>query len=317
MNTAIVSGATGFIGSTLVNYLLNKNYKVIALGRKSFSDIKLSRLKPHKNLIYIKIDMKNIYNLKNIIDKNYKNFITRNSYFYHFAWGGKDNLSDMNVKYQLKNVIWTNAALNVSEKIGIKKFIFVGTMEEEFTKKYLNLNYKEDSFYNRHVIYALAKLAARKTLKASFNQKKIKIIFATNSHVMGPKDDRDSFLQTTLKKVLLNEDLILAPCDQYFDVISSLDCARAYRLIGERGRNFENYWIGSGNPRILKEYVKIIAKMYNYEKNLNFSGLSINEIPLNKNDFSIENLKQDTGFNPSMTFEDTVKHLKETTFADI
>ena len=134
---------------------------------------------------------------------------------------------------------------------------------------------------------------------------------------MGPKDDRDSFLQTTLKKVLLNEDLILAPCDQYFDVISSLDCARAYRLIGERGRNFENYWIGSGNPRILKEYVKIIAKMYTYEKNLNFSGLSINEIPLNKNDFSIENLKQDTGFNPSMTFEDTVKLLKETTFADL
>ena len=60
MNTAIISGATGFIGSTLVNYLLNNNYKVIALGRKSFSDIKLSRLKPHRNLIYIKIDMQNI-----------------------------------------------------------------------------------------------------------------------------------------------------------------------------------------------------------------------------------------------------------------
>ena len=285
MKTAIISGATGFIGSTLVNHLLNENYKVIALGRKSFSDINLSRLKPHNNLIYIKLDMKNISNLKKIIDENHKKFITNDSYFYHFAWGGEKNLSDMNVKSQLKNVIWTNKALNIAEEIGIKKFIFVGTMEEEFTKKYLDLNYKKDSFYNRHVIYALAKLAARKTLKASFNQKKIKIIFATNSHVMGPKDDRDSFLQTTLKKVLLNEDLILAPCDQYFDVISSLDCARAYRLIGERGRNFENYWIGSGNPRILKEYVKIIAQMYSYELNLNFSELSINEIPLKKNDF--------------------------------
>ncbi|ABM72620.1 Hypothetical protein P9515_14131 [Prochlorococcus marinus str. MIT 9515] len=317
MNTAIVSGATGFIGSTLVNYLLNNKYKVIALGRKSFSDIKLSRLKPHENLIYIKIDMENISNLKNILDKNHKKFITKNSFFYHFAWGGDHSLSDLKVKSQLKNVIWTNEALNISEEIGIKKFIFVGTMEEEFTKKYLDLNYKEDSFYNRHVIYALAKLAARKTLKASFNKKNIKIIFATNSHVMGPKDDRDSFLQTTLKKVLLNEDLILAPCDQYFDVISSLDCARAYRLIGERGRSFENYWIGSGKPRILKEYVKIIAQMYSYKKSLNFSGLSINEIPLNKNDFSIENLKKDTGFNPSMTFEETVKLLQETTFAKL
>ena len=190
-------------------------------------------------------------------------------------------------------------------------------MEEEFTKKYLDLNYKVDSFYNRHVIYALAKLAARNTLKASFNQKKIKLIFATNSHVMGPKDDRDSFLQITLKKVLLNQDLVLAPCDQYFDVVSSIDCVRAYRLIGERGRNFENYWIGSGNPRILKEYVKIIARMYKYEKKLNFSGLRINEIPLNKDDFSIENLKKDTGFSPLMTFEDTVKLLKERNFTDL
>ena len=82
MNTAIVSGSTGFIGSTLVNHLLDNNYKVVALGRKSFSDIKFSRLKPHKNLIYIRIDMKNISNLKNIIDKNHSNFITDNSYFY-------------------------------------------------------------------------------------------------------------------------------------------------------------------------------------------------------------------------------------------
>ena len=49
MNTAIISGASGFIGSTLTNYLLKQNYKVIALGRKSFSDIKLTRLKTHKN----------------------------------------------------------------------------------------------------------------------------------------------------------------------------------------------------------------------------------------------------------------------------
>ena len=88
MNTAIISGAAGFIGSTLANYLLSQNYRVIALGRKEFSEIKLSRLNPNKNLIYIKIEMKNISNLKNIIDNNYKEFITENSFFYHFAWGG-------------------------------------------------------------------------------------------------------------------------------------------------------------------------------------------------------------------------------------
>ena len=54
MNTAIITGATGFIGSTLTNYLLDNNYKVIALGRCDFDQIKLNRLKVHDNLIYLK-----------------------------------------------------------------------------------------------------------------------------------------------------------------------------------------------------------------------------------------------------------------------
>ena len=315
MNTAIISGATGFIGSTLVNYLLEKNYKVIALGRRDFNQIKLSRLKPHKNLTYLKIEMESISNLKFIIEKN-KIQLTENSIFYHFAWGGKENLSDLKVEYQLKNVIWTKNAFDVCEEIGIKKFIFVGTMEELFAKKYLNLNHKKDNFYNRHVVYALAKLAARKTLKAIYNSNKITLIFASNAHVMGPKDDRDSFLQITLKKILNNEKLLLAPCDKYFDVISSFDCARAYKIIGEKGQSASEYWIGSGNPKILKEYVQIICDMYSYKEHLNFGELKINEIAINKNDFSINKLEKDTGFKPKMSFKETITQLRNTTFCD-
>ena len=46
-------GYTGFIGSTLANLLLEKGYKVVAMGRRSFKEIKLERLPKNKNLLYI------------------------------------------------------------------------------------------------------------------------------------------------------------------------------------------------------------------------------------------------------------------------
>ena len=62
-----------------------------------------------------------------------------------------------------------------------------------------------------------------------------------------------------LNQILQKKDLLLAPCDKYFDVISSYDCARAYKLIAEKGENLKEYWIGSGEPKILQEYVKIMS----------------------------------------------------------
>ena len=185
MNTAIITGATGFIGSTLTNYLLDNDYKVIALGRRDFDQIKLNRLKVHKNLIYLKIPMEKISNLKDFIYSNKKIIDINNLIFFHFAWGGNSQLSDLNIEAQLQNVIYSENAFKVANDLNCKKFIFVGTMEEFFTQKYLEFDYKKDNFYNRHVIYALAKTAARKALKLSYQSSNTDLIFATNSHVMG------------------------------------------------------------------------------------------------------------------------------------
>ena len=71
----------------------------------------------------------------------------------------------------------------------------------------------------------------------------------------------------------------------------------------------KEYWIGSGEPKILQEYVKIMKEMYSYDKYLNFNGINMLEIALSKFDFSIEDLVKDTGFKTTMSFKDTVRQL--------
>ena len=152
-------------------------------------------------------------------------------------------------------------------------------------------------------------MGSRNLLKVLSKEEGIDLMVGTNSHVMGPNDDKDSFLQVTLQKLIDGEELIFSTGEQIFDVISSYDCALAYKLIGEKGKPCQEYWIGSGEARPLKEYVKIMADLYPSGKELQFGKFQYNDISLTLQDFSIQKLTQDTGFTPSMTYEKTVHQL--------
>ena len=63
MKKAIITGATGFIGSALVRKLLSRNIEVLALGRKAWQDVDSNRLSESKGFTYIQIDMSEIETL--------------------------------------------------------------------------------------------------------------------------------------------------------------------------------------------------------------------------------------------------------------
>ncbi len=307
MKSAIITGASGFIGSNLVKLLIENDIKVLALGRKEWSKIDEKRLQEHKNLTYCMVNMDQVQNLPKYISE--LSWSVDDCVFYNLAWGGKDGLSDLDVEHQVNNIVWSANAIKVAKNINCKKFVHVGTMEEAFTSKYLQLDYHENSEYNRHVVYSVAKMGSRNLLKILANQEGIDLMIGTNSHVMGPNDDKDSFLQVTLQKLINGNELIFSSGEQIFDVISAYDCALAYKLIGEKGKPCQEYWIGSGEARPLKDYVKIMAKLYPSDQVLQFGKFEYNDISLTLEDFSIQKLSLDTGFRPTMSYEKTVHQL--------
>ena len=310
MKKAIVTGATGFIGSAFVEYLLKKNIEVLALGRKDVSEISHARRLKLKNVEYLRLNMNEISLLgESIAAMGWE--VGDDCVFFNLAWGGESGLSDLNVAAQMRNVVWSLSALEVASKIGCSRFIQVGTMEEAFTQKYLELDHRKNNQYNRHVIYSVAKIAAKQVLKIKASQLGISFIYVFHSHVMGPDDDKNSFLQVTLQKLIRGDELIFSNGEQYFDVISMSDCSLGYYLICQKGRPGEEYWVGSGEPNRLREYVNRMYDMFPSGSELQFGKLPYNDIVLEKEVFSIANLVEDTGYKPTMTYEQTVKDLHD------
>ena len=136
-------------------------------------------------------------------------------------------------------------------------------------------------------------------------------IYVLHSHVMGPDDDKNSFLQVTLQKLIRGDELIFSTGEQYFDVISPSDCSQGYYRICQKGRPGEEYWVGSGDPRQLREYVERLYNLFPSGEEMQFGKMPYNDIVLDKETFSIANLVKDTGYKPTMTYEQTVKDLHD------
>jgi nucleoside-diphosphate-sugar epimerase len=308
MKKAIVTGATGYIGSVFVEYLIQNNIEVLALGRKNYEDISSIRKVKLTGAHYLKLDMSEISLLQQEVSKI--SWETGDScVFFNLAWGGISKLSDLDIEAQMKNVPWSVNAIEVAKAMGCEKFIQIGTMEEAFTYKYLELDYHKNNEYNRHVIYSVAKIAAKKALQLKSSQLGIDLIYVLHSHVMAPDDDKDSFLQVTLEKLLNGDELVFSTGEQLFDVVSAKDCALGYFLICEKGISGSDYWVGSGQPKRLREYVERMYALYPSGKEMQFGKFAYNDIKLSEDDFSIANLVKDTGYMPKMTYEDTVREL--------
>lgn len=308
MTSFIVSGATGFIGSHLVELLVAEGHQVLALGRKQRDELTGTRREKLHGATYLSLNMDDIATLPEFMeDVDWRQ--SGPSVFINLAWGGSEKLSDMSPNGQLRNVVRSVEALEAAMTIGCDRFLQVGTMEEAFMDQYLHLEHSRDSFFNRHVVYSCAKLAAFRALTIRAAQLGIGLLYVKQSHVLGRDDDKDSFLQVTLERMMSGEELIFSSGEQLFDVFSVHDCVRGYLAVAERGTPGKSYWLGSGTPRQLREYVERMHVLFPTAAQMQFGKLPYNDIRLDEAVFSTEELRRDTGFVPSIGFEEAILDL--------
>ena len=192
MKKAVITGATGMIGITLINYLLEKNIGVLAIIRENSSN--KSKLPRNKNLKIVECNLNNLNNL-DVEECDY-------DVFYHFAWDGTFGDDRNNLYKQNLNIKYTLDAVELANRLGCKTFIGAGSQAEY--GRVSGLISPDTSTFPENG-YGIAKLAAGQMSRIYSKKYNIKHIWTRIFSVYGPYDGEKTMVMSSLRNMITKD----------------------------------------------------------------------------------------------------------------
>lgn len=302
MKKAIITGATGLVGSEVARYLASSGVNVLCLGQQRLDQSKILQLFG-TGVAYMNLKMDEMSMLPSRLEE-ISWLPDSATVFFNFAWRGHQSLTDGSFADQIDNATHAADAVRVAKRLGCIRFVNAGTLEESFIESFLQGSCDVLDISNQ-TNYALAKLASRDMCKVVAYLEKIDYIHTRLSVPLTPDLSRGTYIATTFKKIMQGQPYEAPQNKGLFDIILTDDVARAYYMIGNKGRNKGDYFIGTSKPATLAQYFAQFEKMVQgmpVQLNETFSE---HDIQL----FSTYSLYQDTGFVASSGFEKIIKHM--------
>lgn len=296
MRNVIVTGANGFIGSSLVKKLVSKGIKVLAVDC-SFEPDKL----PDNKLI-TKIETR-IDDAGTLISK-----IPLDNYdtFYHLAWAGVNGSMKADPIVQLKNTEMVITCAKVAKKINCQKFLCAGTIAEQAVKSLSDLKKT-----NGGMMYGSAKYVTRIILETYCKNIDLNYVWMQFSNIYGPSNKTGNLVSYTIGELTKGREATFGPAEQTYDFIYVEDLLEAIYRLGECKTKNNFYFIGSGMPRKLKNYLEDIGKIFGKMELIKIGVRSDDGIKYTLDMFDTSPLKNEIGEYISTTFEEGIKHTIE------
>lgn len=302
MKTAIISGANGFVGGAVVRELLQNEYEILALDQEECSE----NIPKDDKVTFVPCDLREIKNLKEKVP------LKKYDIFYHFAWAGSAGPARADTVLQLQNAQWTVDALRAAKDLGCKRFLPAGSIMEHET---IAAAYTQGNRPGQGYIYGGGKLIAHVMCMSVASQIGIDLIWPeiTNAYGIGERSPR--LVNTTIRKCIQGETPQFTAGTQNYDFVYIDDVARAFRLIGEKGKPFHEYLIGSSHARPLKEFLLEMQETIAPELKFQFGDIPFTGIDLPISSFDCSQTEADTGFYAEVSFGEgcrrTMKWWKE------
>lgn len=247
MKNVIVTGGNGFIGSSLIKKLVANGIKVVAVDI-TFQGERL----PESELIT---------KIESCVDASLVEKLPAEEYdaFYHLAWKGVNGADKANPSVQLANIQMAIDCADICKKLNVKKYLCAGTVAENATFSLPNLEKTSGG-----MMYGVAKHACRLILEDYCKNIGQQFVWMQFSNIYGVGNKTGNLVSYTLGELMTGNEAAFGPALQPYDFIYVDDLIEAVYRLGEKETNKAFYYIGSGSPRQLKEYLLRIGELAGY-----------------------------------------------------
>lgn len=260
MKRAIVTGATGFVGSNLCKYLIENNWEVSIISRPSS-------------------DYTNINSVLNKIqifeyDGNIEKLI---SFFREKEADAVFHLASLFIAEHDSNQI--NQLVDSNIKFGLH---ILEAMKESSTKQLINTGTSWQHYhtneYNPVNLYAATKQAFESLIQYYTEAENIRCITLKLFDTYGESDTRPKLINLLHKFADENKELNMSPGEQVLDLVHVDDVVRAfvkaYEYLVEQGTKYEEFGVGSRKPIQLKDLIDKFELVTGKKLNIIWGGRS-------------------------------------------
>ncbi|QWU17615.1 Nucleoside-diphosphate-sugar epimerase [Paenibacillus sophorae] len=298
MHKVIITGANGFIGSSLTNFLAKKGVTIFAVVRNKFSNV--DTILKHENINIIYCDLNHAEQLEYLIEDRDIDV------FYHLAWTGASGPGRADYKVQMENVSNSLECAKQSKLMGCKRFIAIGTIGEFMAELAIKNNIISEIF-----TYAISKNFCHSLLDIYCYNHNIPYTWCTLPGVYGIGDRTSNIINYTIKKLLLKELPEYTKAEQLFDFVYIDDCIKCLFEIGLKNDFKKYYFVGGPSPQPLNKFIETAKNVVSPDSQLGFGIRNEDGIVYKKEWFTMDETIKHLGFKHEFSFEEGIKLTTE------
>jgi len=303
----LVTGGAGFVGSHLVDALVEKGYGVIVVD--NLSSGKVSNLNSYALFYEQSVEdeemMERIFSLH------------KPEYVFHFAAQASVAVSVREPSRDAKvNILGSLVLLEKSVKYGVKKFIFSSTGGAIYGEEVKVFPTPETEIPKPVSPYGIAKLCVEKYLEFFAREYGLKYTSLRYSNVYGPRQDpygEAGVVAIFVERMLKDEPVLIYGDGEYVrDYVYVKDVVEANLLAMERGDN-EVFNIGTGRGTTVNELFRMLKELTGYRRDPVYAPPRKGDV--RKSVLDCRKAKEILGWEPKVSLEEglamTVEYFRK------